>query len=915
MAIPSDAVFLDDLWSLEWQPTNLMASANNSSFSHWSFAWTRLSRGGDPGVPGQRADAVTFVWNDELYLYGGFGPQKSAESSSTALSNNLRIDSIEAKRSERDAEIAQEKPNLARTVKLSREAPSSSGAPVNAFFGDVWSFNVKTAQWKHLGGGSSVGKTVLSDWPKDRGRSYLAHLDTPLPPLAGASAIVKSGGGGGFSTPTALVVGGWAFSSSSTFNFSLFIEIATLNASYILPYNTPPARAGAVLWPWAATPSMIVLYGGYSQNGSPKTDLYLMSATWAWTAVCDALFCATHQSLIWCAPCLVSVPANAPYGLRYATYIAANSSLGNSGVVLGGEARALYLEATTLSPEDDQGEDDDDDNNDDKQRRREFRGVSATEGSPDVSPKASPNAKQPPHAVPVMPDIPKWLSSANWTVTKSPALPYPDLPTQYCVQPNPAPNTPHYFQCVGDSWAATASCIKCTLSISIASGAPAFIDGDFAPSRLSLTVQDGTYLNISGAASIANTSGSIILSHQHFTNLAREGATSLPFIASNLMIDQPTLVGQPSIATPPYMKKSVTINCQKKTLTGSKWVINANGIPGVTVALKWTSEPDYVTHGCPSSKKSNRTLIIAITCSVAGLLLIALLVLAVWKRKVMAKHFKGYLEGSPKAEKAQSGASEATGAHAVELEDLKSGGETQMLSSGAGANEFGENRSLDASNTLFDENTAAEVSSNPWAGTTGEVQSAARPPVPILASPLAFGAALASSTRPLASSTSSSSSNQRKAHSPKSRISDHIRASSATPQKPAPAPITHSPLKNAKSVTPRFANGASVHAHPPTFVPNEFASPSDSNTTTFPPPTHDINATNGNVYSDWPTMPPATILVAGAAGTSAPTPSATPKSSLVGRSFELDYESGLGSFDSSDEFRDDNSYVPDLSDV
>lgn len=535
MTIPASAIFLDDFWTLSWKPTG---ETYNESVSSWTFQWTKLSGSAAAVLPGARAEATTFVNGSKLFLYGGFGTGAAAASSATK----------------------------------------------GGFLNDIWSYDLLTNLWT-LRSGSTTPIYTQSAWQTPSKTGVSQALPT-LPALAGVTSYVRNQD---TVNASVLLTNGYAFATS--YDYTIFLNLTSFNATFLLPRSTVTGRAGAILYRSLVT-DFALQYGGYAANGAPLTDLtWLDTLSGSSTYICDTAFCAKYASVSWCQSCLYLAPTDNYSGLRFAAFASVNSStLGLSAVALGGQARASV------------------------------NGVNS------------------------------WVT-ANWTTIRSPDLPRATLPTNYCSQPNPSPSSPYVFQCIGNTWAATNVCTKCSLALNITSGAPVQVAGDFAPEELQMTTTNCNFLNVSGTASVSNITGSVILTEERFEELARSHAASVPFVQSAGIRDS-TFNSTPTVYTLSANRTVVVDACTARTLTSSAWVVNQTGDGRATlgVSLEWTESRISNAADCmvtPTGSHTNLVLLILLVLAAAVIVLLALIAV-IWKHNSIKNFVKGRFHASDK---------------------------------------------------------------------------------------------------------------------------------------------------------------------------------------------------------------------------------------------------------------------------
>lgn len=822
MTIPSSAIFLDDFWTLSWKPTG---EAYNESVSSWTFQWTKLSGSRTATLPGARAEATTFLNGSKLFLYGGFGTGAAAVSSATN----------------------------------------------GGFLNDLWSFDLSTNTW-NLRSGSTTPIYTQVAWQSPN-KTGVAQALPSLPALAGASSYVRDQD---TSNASVLLTNGYAFKNS--YDYTIFLNLTSFNATFIQPRYTAAGRAGAILYRSLVT-DFALQYGGYTESGYPLTDLtWLDTTSGSSTYICDTAFCAKYATVSWCASCLYLAPTDNYSGLRFAAFASVNSStLGLSAVALGGQARASVS------------------------------GVNS------------------------------WVT-ANWTTIRSPDLPRAVLPPNYCSQPNPSPSSPYVFQCIGNTWAATNVCTKCSLALNITSGAPVQVAGDFAPEELQMTTTDCNFLNVSGTASVSNITGSVIFTEEWFESLARSHAASVPFVQSAGIRDS-TFNSTPTVYTLGRNRTVVVDACTARTLTSSAWVVNQtdDGRATLGVSLGWTETRISDAADCgvaPSGSRTNLVLLILLVLAAVVIILLALIVV-IWKHNSIKNFVKAHFHTSSKcsagaaanvsesanAAHTDSYEMEMSRAHSTEVIPPRS--TTKLVIPPSTAPRVAIAPLPVAAIYAAPSNSPREFSHNTPKGSAERDGTVVLDMTPAKYGPPGINPLPPSSARsqqptgPVDSSESAIP--QDDSFKPPQRPftkAGGARAGS-TPRRAyhkTPPPM---PIRNSKSMTPRAQPSSSpIISRASGPVRDNFAN--DSHPSVAPqasvPYATDSDTTSNSKRAGSGLGPLPARPSHGSASRGRSASAHTPKSYPAGAKSDIDYESGLGSLESSMQ-NDDDPFVPDLSHV
>ena len=738
---------------------------------------------------------------------------------------------------------------------------ATTSSTSSGFLNDVWSYDLTTSTWQLLSGSSSPIYSPTA-WQRPKKTATVEALSS-LPALAGAAAYVRN------PSSTHIIVvfsGGYAF--GNPYGYTTFYNLSSSTATFISPRNPPPGRAGAILYP-SIYSGYALQYGGYSASGSPLTDLtWLETTTGVWTYVCDTSFCSKYPGVSWCSMCLSIVPTDNYSGLRFASYSHTNSSLGLSVVALGGQTRTVI-------------------------------------------------------------GTPSWVT-ANWTTVRAPDLPRVALPINYCTQPNPAPSSPYVFQCVGNSWVSSDICRNCSLSLNITSGVPVQIAGDFAPGELSMVIQDCTFLNVSGTMSVANVTGSVFLTDLRYQELARDAATSIPFVQS-ASIRETTLNSTPVVYTVAQNRTVIVDSCQARTLSSTAWILNrtASGRATLDVSLTWNSVRISDSADCDSkfdNKSKDRTklvLLILLLVAAALLLLIAAGVI-VWKHERIKKFVKSRMHHVD-AEEASEAASKVDApnpspAVSYELDSLNPPPLTEapprsttklvippayaprvaiaplpVAAIYSAASNTSPRELSDAPKTPTNGDETVVLDVTPAKGATSKAPIFSSPPTQLAPDSTDAEASIprGDSFRP-----------------PQRPFTKAGGARAGSTPRRAPPPM---PLRNAKSMTPRAQPTSSPIISRNGLARDAFAEP-QAPVPSFQPginplPPKKTTVDTGPIIKPPNASPPR--------GRSSASSANTPKSFPPGAKMDIDYESGLGSLESSmqNDENDDNPYIPDFSHV
>jgi hypothetical protein len=651
VTISSEAQILNDFWQLSWVPSSL-AETNSS----WAFEWKCLEgcEGSVPSttcMPGSRADAAVWV----------FGGSDSYSESPEVVSpevvpqgNNPKDQGDDDDDDDDDDDQGEDEDNQNGFTKLSNAVASKShrrsksvasplppttavgpvvsslflyggygagsntsvGAP-RGYYNDVWRYDVLMGTWGRVHGRSEPFRTLAefqlstpltsaSAAALDTCRAQSANqaemvqvkagvaresekTDAPtadpesmtpslwLAPLSGASAYLRQASANGAWPATVVVAGGQGFEIGS--NTTFFLDAVRYNASRVIPSNPPRVRVGALLYAPLWGVIAIAQYGGFNQQSSSLFDLQALGLyTGTWSFICDSSFCADHTDIAWCQTCLNLMPTDDYVnGLRFASWLVTNTSSGPSRVIIGGRTRA--------------------------------------------SPQSN-----------------LWFP-APWTVARGTALPRPILPSTFCSQPNPSPTRPSDFQCIGDTWRATNLCLHCATALNLTNGEPIQILGDWAPSSLTLTLQPGSLLNVSGSLSLLNLTADMPINDENFEALARAATGRISVLEAATVSCPSILAGTPNVSA---VGRSFIDGCTKSTFFSSSWS------PGrtlsdrrtVDIILNWKIEimPECAEPE-PLKQFKGRSLPLIVSLSVIAVFLLALAAIFIFIRFDRLKSF------------------------------------------------------------------------------------------------------------------------------------------------------------------------------------------------------------------------------------------------------------------------------------
>lgn len=722
------------------------------------------------------------------------------------------------------------------------------------FLNDLWSLDLSTATWT-LQSGSSTPIYSQTSWTKPKKTAVTESLAS-LPALAGASAFVQNR-----NTPKAYVVIANGYSFATTYNYTIFLNLTTFNTTFVAPRSAPAGRAGALMYPSLYT-NYALQYGGYTASGAPLTDVtWVETSSGTWSYICDTTFCAKFPTVSWCEICLYVAPTENYSGLKNAYFAYVNSSsIGESAISLGGQTRAVT----------------------------------------------------------------SWVT-ANWTTVRSPDLPHVTLPTNYCSQPNPSPSSPYVFQCVGNAWEAANVCTKCSLALNITSGSPVQISGDFAPEELQMTTQDCTFLNISGTLSVSNVTGAVVLSEARYLELAMAANTCVPFVQSAGIKDS-TFNSTPTVYLQAKNRTVIIDACTTRTLASSAWILNqtTGGRTTLDVSLSWTERVSESSEcqKAPTGSHTNVVLLVLLVLAAAVLVLLVLIAI-IWKHNSIKNFFfksSREKEASEKAEQSTVKNEEAINSYEMDAShphstDLSAPRSTTKLVTSTSAIPprvaiapipVATIYSISSSSPRGHSQDTPREASHGEGGVVLDmtpVRTPGKNPLPPHLSPPSVQQP-SDSLNMVAHQAEPLKLPQRPY--PKSGIA----SAGSTPRRPYPHGSAQTPLRNAKSMTPRAQPSSSPiisrggpsnemsHPHVPAGVP---LTDSDAQSTT-----KKAAAGSGPIAplkaSDENSTRPRSASVH------------TPKSYPAGAKSDVDYESGLGSLESSMQ-NDDDPFIPDMSHV
>lgn len=444
----------------------------------------------------------------------------------------------------------------------------SGGGSPNGYLNDVWYYNLATKKWAYVVGTETPILTA-TPWRRDADlnaldASYGVITPIPaLPALSGASALVRTQP----STypATVLLVGGQRFGTLSNATYFFDLSTGLNNASVLYSASPPKERVGGIFYPSSTASNTGLLYGGFSESNQllDLNSIDLISGNWNY--VCDSSFCANKLNIPWCLTCLAALPTtDYTSGLRYASVFNVNSSSGISQVSYAGQ---IY---------------------------------STTDN--------------------------QW-STAQWNVIMGVPLPHPTIPERQCSQPNPNPSAAWTFQCVLNAWEASNLCYDCPISLTLTNGPAIQITGDWAPTSVVISYQQGALINISGNFSMLNLTAELDVSKSDFDAMASEAAGNITIFES-ARVDSLDVALQPIFSA--AMQSMVFVaGCTIRTVDGNplwtaQYTSSGRESLGILVQWKTTVNPNCSTGPPMEAKTTNVVLIAALTAGGAFALIVAI---------------------------------------------------------------------------------------------------------------------------------------------------------------------------------------------------------------------------------------------------------------------------------------------------
>lgn len=565
-----------------------MPSTNLHNNASWTLDWNCISGCSNDATlssdgPGARADATH-------WLFGTESPSLTTNEPVTNSSTPSEIDGT---------------PNIRSLFMYGGYGPGydlTIGAS-RGYYNDVWRYDVPTREWTRVHGNSEPFLSGEGIWTFSRQSTQTHRKSIPtmaeanqaketdgelvieeeeanseprpspvlaLSPLAGASALVRQRTTDGKFPATILIVGGQRFGIGS--NTTFFLDAERFNASSVVPTNAPRTRIGALTYTYYG---IVALYYGGFTNGqiSPYCDLFALNwFTGTWNYICDSAFCAENTDISWCQTCLALMPTtDYVNGLKFANALTVNTTKGYSRVVIGGQRRANRFD---------------------------------------------------------------W-EPAPWTRIRGAELDRPTLPTSSCVQSNPAPQVPELFQCVDGAWETSAVCADCPIQLNLTYGAPVqVLLGNWSPEALSLFVQPGSLLNITGSLSTLNLTAEMYLDDELFRDLAIHTTGHLSIVESSTLNVPSLSDGAPQINA---LGRSYVDGCTTKTFFASSWSTGRTitGRKTVDIIMNWKS---VTTPGCeaPTAVKKPNIALIASMAVLGALLLGSLVLIAVFYKRIQS---------------------------------------------------------------------------------------------------------------------------------------------------------------------------------------------------------------------------------------------------------------------------------------
>lgn len=501
---------------------------------------------------------------------------------------------------------------------------------------DIWCFNVTTSTWRYVSGDplpdmatpfAPTGPAALSsrstqehhpsrathdvsDSSPTTASSLAAPSPAPgfiwngLPKLSGAYAGVTSMLAPALANGNNLY-GVWLSgglnetgNTVSTYNISLqhLMRPSASNLPTLFPGTISPyGRSGAVLYPATSTlprTASAFMFGGQAW-GFPQFDrgTLFMDLPSANGFPCWSNYCSANSDDYLCSSCLASLPTTDYLGgIRYATltsvyvnysYITDDSTTKSliirAEVVLGGQN---YNETTENG-----------------------QTFATWQNNPDFATVDQRNLEGRQTYLSIL--TPVTLSGIT-----------------QCPQASPVLNSgaPWLFQCVNLAWTASAYSLSSQFSdITLSSGAPAQMTGDWAPSALKITLEPGSLLNVTGVLSNASVSVAFAFNESTWSVAATNLVDAIPIMEAadfnSLDLSQGVALMLGTSGTSPI--STLTLNCSVHTAQSAylQSMSTPTGRALLTAVLNWqvtsTGEP-----GCPVPSDGTSVPVIAIVVGI-----------------------------------------------------------------------------------------------------------------------------------------------------------------------------------------------------------------------------------------------------------------------------------------------------------